>query len=366
MVPFTLAPPARIPADIAPGRQAPAEAAARVAADPAAAFLAGGTTMADLMKLNVLTPGRIEYVRPALSAKVEERADDLRIGAACTIAALADHPAVRSQFPAVRHTLILAASPQIRNMATVAGNLLQRSRCPYYRHPDWDDNPIAPDPTADGADRSMAAVLGVTAPTAERGYTPKYPGDMAAAMAAFDASVETVHPDGGRTIAVRDLHVKDAPAPHASTVLRQGELITHLVLPKSAAAVNSWYFKVRERSSYAFALASAAVGLELDGSGPTATVKDVKIGLGGVASRPWHAAEAEAALVGRPATDANFAAAATAAFASARVRPDRAPAGQEWKVTLGERTLAHALTYLRDHGPPDDATLFAMQHGREA
>ena len=344
MTPFTLAP----PADTA------AAAAARVAADPDAAFLAGGTTMADLMKLNVLLPGRLEYVRPALSAEIEETDAELRVGAACTMAALADHPAVRSRFPAVRHTLILAASPQIRHMATVAGNLLQRSRCPYYRHPEWDRHEPAPDPTADGADRSMAAVLGVTAP-----YTPKYPGDMAAAMAAFGARVETAHPDGGRAIAVVDLHDPDSPAPHANTVLRQGELITHLVIPKSAAAANSWYHKVRERSSYAFALASAAVGLELDGTGPSATVTDAKIGLGGVASRPWRAREAEDALIGKPATDANVAAAAKAAFASAKP-----PAGQEWKVTLGERTLAHALRRLRDRGVPDDRALFAMQHGR--
>ena len=344
MIPFTLAPPA----------DSPAAAAARVAAEDGAAFLAGGTTLADLMKLNVLLPARLESVRPVLSSAIEETDGELRVGAACTMAALADHPAVRARFPAVRHSLILAASPQIRNMATVAGNLLQRSRCPYFRHPEWDRHEPTPDPTADGADRGMAAVLGVVGE-----YTPKYPGDMAAAMAAFGAAVETVHPEGGRSIAVRDLHVKDAPAPHAATVLRQGELITHLVLPKSAAAANSWYHKVRERSSYAFALASAAVGLELDGEGASATVRDAKIGLGGVASRPWHAAEAEDVLVGEPATDANFERAAEAAFASAQP-----PAGQAWKVTLGKRVLVRALVHLRDRGVPDDAALFAMQHGR--
>ena len=345
MIPFTFAPPA---ADAA-------AAASRTAAGPPVAFLAGGTTLADLMKLNVLTPDRVEYVLPVLSSEVEETDGELRVGAACTMAALADHPAVRERFPAVRHSLILAASPQIRHMATVAGNLLQRSRCPYYRHPEWEGVEPHPDPTADGADRSMAAVLGVTAP-----YTPKYPGDFGAAAAAFDARVETVHPDGGRTIPARDLHEKASPAPHAEPKLRPGELITHVVLPKSPAAANSWYWKVRERSSYAFALASACVGLDLDGTGESATVRDAKIGLGGVASRPWHAAEAEDALIGEPATDANFEAAAKAAFVSAKPPP-----GQEWKVTLGERTLAHALRRLRDRGVPDDRTLFAMQHGRD-
>ena len=344
MVPFQYAPP---PSDAA-------ALAARTAASPDAAYLAGGTTMADLMKLNVLTPARLEYVKPVLSSAVEPTDGGLRVGAGCSMAALADHPTVRDRFPALRHSLILAASPQIRHMATVAGNLLQRSRCPYFRHPEWDRVEPAPDPTADGADRRMAAVLGTTG-----GYTPKYPGDMGAVMAAFDARVETVHPDGGRTIPVRDLHVADAPAPHAATVLRPGELITHLAVPLSAASANSWYFKVRERSSYAFALASAAVGLELDGTGESATVTDCRIGLGGVASKPWHSPEAEAALTGKPATDANFAAAADAALA-----PANPPAGQEWKIELAKRTLVFALRHLRDHGPPDDAALFAMQHGR--
>ena len=349
MIPFTLAPPADSAAAAA------ARVAGAAAGDESAAFLAGGTTMADLMKLNVLLPTRVEYVKPVLSADVVEDGGALRIGAGCTMAALADHPAVRARFPALRHSLILAASPQIRHMATVAGNLLQRSRCPYYRHPEWDRHEPAPDPTAEGADRRMAAVLGVTAP-----YTPKYPGDMGAAMAGFGASVETVHPDGGRTLAVADLHDKGSPAPHANPVLRPGELITHVVVPLSAASANSWYCKVRERSSYAFALASAAVGLELDGDGEFTVVKSVHIGLGGVASRPWRSAEAEDALIGEPATDTNFAAAAKAAFASAEP-----PAGQAWKVTLGERTLAHALRRLRDRGVPDDRALFAMQHGRD-
>ena len=342
MVPFTLAPPA----------DSAAALAARAASSDAA-FLAGGTTLADLMKLNVLTPPRVEYVLPALSAAVEDDDGGLRIGAGCTMAALADHPAVRAKFPALRHGLILAASPQIRHMATVAGNLLQRSRCPYYRHPDWDDA----DPTAEGADRQMAAVLGVTGD----GHTPKYPGDMGCVMAAFGAAVETVHPAGGRTIPVRDLHDAGSDAPHAHPVLRPGELITHVVVPASPAAAFSWYFKVRERSSYAFALAGACVGLELDGSGPSATVTDAKIGLSGVASRPWHSGEAEEALRDEPATDENFAAAAKAAFAEAKP-----PQGQGWKVTLGERTLAFALRRLRDEGVPDDAALFAMQHGRGA
>ena len=339
----------------------PAEAAARVAASPDAAdvaYLAGGTTMADLMKIDVLTPARVESVGNILPADITKADDGLKIGAGCTMARVADHPLVIELAPAVRHSLILAASPQIRHMATIAGNLLQRSRCPYYRHPSWEAaagrGAEAPDPTAAGADDDMAALLGVTAD-----YTPKYPGDFGAVAAAFDVQVQTVHPDGGRTIPVRELHDKSSPAPHAAPVLRPGELVTHLTLPTDAATANSWYLKVRERSSYAFALASAAVGLDLDGDDESATVTAAKIGLGGVASRPWHSPEAEAALVGRPATDANFVKAADAALASATPRP-----GQEWKVELAERTLVRALIDLRDRGVPTDAALFAQQHGR--
>ncbi|QDT17433.1 FAD binding domain-containing protein [Alienimonas californiensis] len=325
------------------------------AARPSAAYLAGGTTMADLMKLNVLTPEEVTFVRPALSAEVTKTDDGLRVGAGCTMAALADHPLVRSNLPAVRHALILAASPQIRNMATVGGNLLQRTRCPYFRHTEYRCNKREPgsgcDAQEEGADRSLMAVLGVS----DR-CIANYPGDFAVAFAALGGSVKTERPDGGRTIAATDLHRLPGDTPEIETVLRPGELITHLTLPFSPAAANGWYCKIRERSSYAFALASAAVGLELDGD----RVKSCHIALGGVGVKPWRSPEAEATLTGKAATDEQFAAAAEAALADADP-----PKGTEYKVTLAKRTLAYALRRLRDDGPPDDATLFALQHGRD-
>ncbi|MFH5802417.1 FAD binding domain-containing protein [Alienimonas sp. DA493] len=338
MVPFTLS-----------GDPVPADAGS------SAAYLAGGTTMADLMKLNVLTPEVVTFVRPALSAEVTEQADGLRVGAGCTMAALADHPVVRAKLPAVRHALILAASPQIRNLATVGGNLLQRTRCPYFRHTEYRCNKREPgsgcDAQEEGADRSLMAVLGVS----DR-CIANYPGDFAVAFAALGGSVETEHQDGRRTIPATDLHRLPGDEPHEETVLRPGELITHLRLPLSPAAANGWYCKVRERSSYAFALASAAVGLELDGD----AVKSCHVALGGVGVKPWRSPEAEAALTGGPATDEAFAVAAEAALA-----PASPPEGTEYKVKLAKRTLVYALQRLRDEGPPDDATLFALQHGRE-
>ena len=342
MVPFTLTTP-----------DTPAEAA-RGADAPSVAYLGGGTTLADLMKLNVLTPERVAYVRPALSAAVTEEDGSLRVGAGCTMAALADHPTVRAKLPAVRHALILAASPQIRNMATVGGNLLQRTRCPYFRHTEFRCNKRTPgsgcDAQEEGADRSLMAVLG----TSER-CIANYPGDLAVALLALNGSVETTHPDGGRTIMAFHLHTPPGETPHVETVLRPGELITHLNLPLTPATANSWYCKVRERSSYAFALASAAVAMELrDGR-----VIDCHAALGGVGTTPWLAGEVRHTLLGMEPTDDRIAAAAEAALAAARP-----PRGTEYKVTLAKRTLAFALRRLRDHGPPDDAALFAMQHGR--
>ncbi|NNJ24232.1 FAD binding domain-containing protein [Alienimonas chondri] len=338
MVPFTLT----TPPDAVPNADGPT-------------YLAGGTTLADLMKLNVLQPDRVAHLRGFQSTAIEEIDGELWVGAGCTMAALADHPIVRARLPAVRHALILAASPQIRNMATVGGNLLQRTRCPYYRHTEFRCNKREPgsgcDAQEEGADRSLMAVLG----TSER-CIANYPGDFAVAFAALGGTIETAHPDGNRSISATDLHRLPEDTPHIETVLRPGELISQLVLPLSPAAANGWYCKVRERSSYAFALASAAVGLELDGD----RVTSCHIALGGVGTKPWRSPEAEAVLTGQQATDERIEAASEAALADANP-----PKGTEYKVTLAKRTLAFALKRLRDEGPPDDATLLALQHGRE-
>ena len=341
-------------------RTADSPAASVKGGSPDAAFLAGGTNLADLMKLNVLTPATVEYVRPALSADAEDDESAFRPGAGMSMAALADHPVIRERFPAVRHSLILAASPQIRQMATIGGNLLQRTRCPYYRHTEFACNKREPGSGCDalepGADRHLAAVLGVS-----EKCVANYPGDLAVALAAVGALVKTERGDGGRTIPVAELHALPGDSPEVETVLRPGELIVSFELPKSPVAANMWYCKIRERSSYAFALASAAVGLELDGAGPGAAVKAARVALGGVGVKPWRSPEAEAALVGGPASDAAFAGAADAALADARP-----PAGTAWKAELAKRAVVFALRRLRDEGVPDDAALFALQHGREA
>ena len=316
--------------------------------------IAGGTTMVDLMKLNVLTPDRVVHVRGVLSDDVEDVGDSIRVGAACTMASLADHPVVRESMPVIRQSLILAATPQIRNMATIAGNLMQRTRSTYFRHTDMDvDGPDGPrDDHSGHADASQLAVLGNGGRR-----VALYPGDFAVPFVALGGSVEVASRDGGRTIDAGDFYKTPTESFQYSTDLRPGEVVTHLRIPKSPAAKNSFYFKVRERSSYAFALVSVAAGLAMDGD----TISDAKIGLGGLGSVPWHSTAAEDALWGKPATDDVFAEAARAAVADAEPPP-----GAEMKVPLARRAVVRTLRILRDRGPLGDQELFAMQHGRES
>ena len=337
MVPFTF----ETPTDLT--------AASAALADGAVA-LAGGTTVVDLMKLNLMTPPRVASVRPLLDDSVEAGDGRLRIGAGCTMADLAAADGVAEAFPALRQSLILAASPQIRNMATIGGNLLQRTRSPYFRHDEMPvEGPVGN--AGEGYDASLLAVLG----NGGR-LVGTYPGDFAAVFVGFGGAVELTGPDGDRTVPAREFYLRPREGQHQySTVLQPGEVITHLTLPLGGVAANSFYFKVRERSSYAFALASAAVGLELDGR----SVTSARVGLGGLGSVPWHAAAAEERLVGREATDVAIAEAAELALADAEP-----PAGAEFKVPLAKRTIARALRVLRDEGPLDDTRLFAMQHGR--
>ena len=338
--------------------------------------IAGGTTMVDLMKLNVLTPDRVVHVRGALSDAIEVRDDGLRIGAACTMAQLADHETVRTDMPAVRQSLILAATPQIRNMATLGGNVLQRTRSTYFRHvdmsvegPDVDRKHGGADVDRKhgGADTSQLAVLG----TGGRAVA-MYPGDFAVTLVAFDGAIEIDGPGGSRTVRARQFFRLPGEGEFQySTLLEPGELITHIRLSKTASLARSYYLKIRERSSYAFALVSVAAGFTLDGQ----TIRDPHIGLGGLASVPWHAAAAEDALRDRPATDEVFGDAARAAVADASHRdddhsaddkPGRDQPGDEpdYRVTLARRAIVRALRTLRDRGVLSDPQLFATQHGR--
>ncbi len=322
--------------------------------------IAGGTTMVDLMKLNVLTPKSLIHVRNVLPSTVEIRDDQLVIGAACTMASLADHPLVSGKLPVVRQSLILAASPQIRNMATLGGNLLQRTRSAYFRHTDMPvehegmKNPKLANSNADvfgdGVETSLLAILGNNGR-----LVGMYPGDFAVTFVAFDGQVVLANPDGQRTVAAREFYLSPKDSFQYTTALRPNEVIKELHLPMTEALKNSIYFKVRDRSSYAFALASCSVGLHMKGK----RILAANVGLGGIASIPWHSAEAEQALVGEIASDETFERAANAALADANP-----PRGLEFKVSLAKNTIVRALQIVRDQGPLNDEQLWAMQHGR--
>jgi xanthine dehydrogenase YagS FAD-binding subunit len=334
-------------------------------ADSDTAAIAGGTTMLDLMKINVLMPKRLCYVKPLLDNSVKTDGDHLVIGAGCTMSALADHKIVRDRFPVIRQSLILAASPQIRNMATIGGNLLQRTRSTYFRHPDM---PIDHDKIADavwsGAQNELSFGEGVeTSHLAVLGnhgrLVSMYPGDFAIALVAFNAEVVVDGQQGTRSIPARDFYIQPENQFQYDTALESGEIITAIKFPRSPALEHSIYLKIRERSSYAFALASTALGLHFEGSGKQATITAAQVGIGGLGSVPWPSPEAEAALVGQQASDSTFAAAADAALADANP-----PAGLEFKVPLAHRTLVRAMKILRDRGPLSDEQLWTMQHGR--
>jgi xanthine dehydrogenase YagS FAD-binding subunit len=297
-------------------------------------YLAGGTTLIDLMKLDVMRPERLVDIN-ALAREhgaITSGPERLRLGALVHMAEAAEHPAVRRDYPVIAQSLDLAASPQIRNMASLGGNVLQRTRCPYFRDVSWDAcnkrRPGSGCAAMEGVNRRLA-VLGVS----DR-CIANYPGDFGVALAALGATVDVEGPRGARVVAFEDLHRPPGETPHVETTLAAGELITGFVVPAGRWTRRSLYLKVRDRESYEFALASAAVALELDGR----MVREARIGLGGVAAKPWRAHEAEALLRGKPLDEAQARAAADAAFAGAKP-----PEGARYKVELGKRTLVRAL-----------------------
>jgi xanthine dehydrogenase YagS FAD-binding subunit len=335
------------------------EGASRLIDHQESMALAGGTTLIDLMKLNVLTPKQVVYLKPHLDVQVREEDGQLIIGAGCTMARLAESPLVRDRFPAVRQSLITAASPQIRNMATIGGNLLQRTRSPYFRHPDMPSDGVVAgakeSPFGSGAECSTLAILGNGGK-----LVGTYPGDFAIALLAFDGKVHLQGTKGQRVVPARDFYQLPSATPEYSTKLEANELITAVSIPLGPATHQSIYLKIRERSSYAFALASAALGLELDGAGTTARIRRACKGIGGLGSIPWNSPEAVKVLEGNLASDEIFIACAEAALADAKP-----PEGVEYKVTLAKRTIVRALRILRDQGPLTDSQLWAMQHGRQ-
>jgi xanthine dehydrogenase YagS FAD-binding subunit len=313
------------------------DAASIVAARPGAMFLAGGTTLVDLMKVGVLTPDTVVDVRPLGLSRIDVSIDAMVVGAAVTNSQLAWHPVVRDRFPVLSQAILSGATTQIRNMATVAGNILQRTRCPYFRDVHASCNRREPGTGCDalaGFNRGHA-VLGVS-----EHCIATHPSDMCVAMVVLDAVVHTVRADrSARAIPFGEFHKAPGDTPHIEVALEHGELITHVVIANLPAASRSHYLKVRDRASYEFALASAAVVLDLEGD----TIRAARLGLGGIATRPWRATEAERSLTGRKASDAAFRDAAEIALAGAVARQHN-----HFKIDLAMRTIVRAFATARD------------------
>jgi xanthine dehydrogenase YagS FAD-binding subunit len=303
------------------------------ATQPTAKFIAGGTNLVDLMKLQIETPAQLVDISRLPLDRIEETAEGgLRIGALVTNSAAAVDMRVRRRYPLLAQAILAGASTQLRNKATTGGNLLQRTRCAYFYDTTKPCNKRVPGSgcaALEGLNR-MNAVLGVS-----DHCIAAHPSDMAVAMTALDAVVETVAPDGSaRNIPIDALYRPPGNTPHIETVLAPGELIVSVVLPPPPAN-RQVYRKVRDRASFAFALVSVAAILDLDGD----RVRAARVAFGGLSYKPWRSAEAEAALVGAPATRAAFDAAGTAALRNAR-----GYGHNDFKIPLARRTLRATLT----------------------
>jgi len=295
-------------------------------------FLGGGTTLIDLMKLNVETPARVLDINRLPLAQIEATSDGgLKIGAMARNSDLANHAKVQRDYAVLSQALLQGASAQIRNMATVGGNLLQRTRCVYFRDTAMACNKREPGsgcPAITGHNRTLA-ILG-----ASEHCIATNPSDMCVAMAALEATVHIQGPKGSRAVAFGDFHLLPGSTPHRETVLEPGDLITHVALPPPIAGSRQVYLKLRDRASYEFALASAAVVLTIANS----KITRARIALGGVGTKPWRSSEAEAALPGKPATEATFRQAAEAALRHAKPQTEN-----KFKIELAKRCLMHAL-----------------------
>jgi len=309
--------------------------AVRQGGEDHAKYLGGGTNLVDLMRETIERPSALVDVI-GLSSAISEREDgSILIGAAARNTALAEHQAIRTRYPLLARAILAGASGQIRNMATVAGNLLQRTRCTYF----YDDegshcNKREPGQGCDAIDgfNRIHAILG-----ASPSCVATHPSDMCVALAALEALVHVTGSQGERSIAFADLHRLPDDHPELETTLRAGELITSVELPPLSIAQRSAYRKVRDRTSYAFALISVAAAIELEGG----TAKDVRLALGGVAHKPWRASKLEAALKGQPATEESFLAAAEAELAYAQPLTHNG-----FKIELAKRTIVAVLAEL--------------------
>lgn len=295
-------------------------------------FMGGGTTLIDLMKLNVETPDRVLDINRLPLDKIEVMPDGgLKIGATARNSDLAYHAKVQSDYSVLSQAILLGASAQIRNMATVAGNLLQRTRCVYFRDTAMPCNKREPGtgcPAITGHNRTLA-IFG-----ASEHCIATNPSDMCIALAALEATVHIQGPKGTRAVAFGDFHTLPGNTPQRETVLEPGDLITHVTLPPPIAGSKQHYLKLRDRASYEFALASAAIVLTIAGG----KITRARVALGGVGTKPWRSPEAEAALTGKPANEATYRQAAEAALQGAKPQSEN-----KFKIELAKRCITHAL-----------------------
>ena len=313
---------------------APEEAIHAVTATRGAKFLAGGTNLVDLMKYDVEHPTTLVDINHLSLTQITAAPDGTTtVGAGVRNSDLANHQLIRTTYPLLSQALLSGASAQLRNMATTGGNLLQRTRCFYFNDTAYAEcnkrNPGSGCAALKGFNR-IHAILG-----ASESCIATNPSDMNVALAALNATIHVQGPKGKRSVALRDFHLLPGTTPNIETALKPDELITSVELPPSRFAKHSYYLKVRDRQSYAFALVSVAAGLELDGT----TIKSAGLALGGVAPRPWHSAEAEKSLVGSPATTDTFRKAADLAVADAKPQKYNA-----FKVELAKTSIVRALT----------------------
>ncbi|GAA3757519.1 FAD binding domain-containing protein [Terriglobus aquaticus] len=296
-------------------------------------FIAGGTNLVDYMKLNVETPRQLVDINRLPLTSIEATPDGgLKIGALATNSDVAHNERVKRDYPVLSQALLAGASTQLRNMATTGGNLLQKTRCVYYRDTAFGCNKRQPGTgcSALGGHNRMLAILG----TSEHCIATN-PSDQNVALAALAAEIHVTGNKGDRSIPIGDFFLQPGKTPERETVLEPGDLITHVTLPAVPTGCRSLYLKLRDRASYEFALASAAILLKQSGG----RIEFVRVALGGVGTVPWRSREAEQVLQGKPATPANFRAAAEAAL-----RHSKPQSQNGFKVELAKRCLTHALT----------------------
>jgi len=322
-----------------------ADAVQQMAADPGAKFIAGGTNLLDLMKEDVERPTRlIDISRLPLKEVTQTREGGLRIGALVPNSDLAWHPLIERRYPIVASAILAGASQQLRNMASTGGNLLQRTRCYYFYDTATPCNKRQPGSgcsAINGLNR-MHAILGTS-----DACIATHPSDMCVAMAVLDAKVHVAGPMGERAIAFADFHRLPGDEPQRDTTLEHDEIVTAVELPARGFPANYSYLKIRDRLSYAFALVSVAAALELDGG----TIKEARLGLGGVAHKPWRDTAAEAALRDQPAGEAAFAQAADTALRGAKGYAHNA-----FKIELARRAIVRALTQAANGTPQSQSS----------